>query len=55
MKLAKTIEELTGKSIEELNESLNAYLKAHGHPDGVVTLSAKAIEIKQDDGEENEI
>ena len=54
MKLATTIEELTGKSIDELNESLNAYLKQQGYPDGVVSLSANVIEIEdKDEGEDN--
>ena len=54
MKLAQSIEELTGKSIEELNESLNEYLKKQGYPDGVVSLSANIIEIESDEeGEDN--
>lgn len=53
MKLAQSIEELTGKSIDELNESLNEYLKKQGYPDGVVSVSAKVIEIEEDEGEDN--
>jgi hypothetical protein len=52
MKLAQSIEKLTGKSIEELNKSLNEYLKQQGYPDGSVSLSANVIEV-EDDGEEN--
>jgi hypothetical protein len=49
MKLAQSITELTGKSIDELNESLNEYLKQQGYPDGVVSLSANIIEIEGDE------
>lgn len=54
MKLAQSIEELTGKSMEELNKSLNEYLKSQGYPDGVMSVSANIIEIAdEEEGDEN--
>ena len=54
MKLAQSIEELTGKSMEELNKSLNEYLKTQGYPDGVVSLSANIIEIEEEGDDDAE-